>query len=38
MPGIKVLRALHQSDYGSVEFDVRDADGNLWAVGTYRGE
>lgn len=23
--------------WGSHEFDLRDADGNLWCVGTYRG-
>lgn len=37
LDGIEVLRALHDTDYGSHEFDVRDSDGNLWCVGTYRG-
>jgi uncharacterized glyoxalase superfamily protein PhnB len=37
MPGVEVLRELHDTDYGSHQFDVRDADGNLWTVGTYRG-
>lgn len=36
--GVEVLGALHDTDYGSHQFDVRDADGNLWSVGTYRGE
>lgn len=35
--GVEVLRALHDTDYGSHQFDIRDADGNLWTVGTYRG-
>ncbi len=37
MAGVEVLRELHDTDYGSHQFDVRDADGNLWTVGTYRG-
>ncbi len=37
LPGVEVLRELHDTDYGSHEFGVRDADGNLWSVGTYRG-
>ncbi len=37
MPGIEVQRPVHDEDYGSHEFDVRDSDGNLWAIGTYRG-
>jgi uncharacterized glyoxalase superfamily protein PhnB len=35
--GVEVLQELHDTDYGSHQFDVRDADGNLWTVGTYRG-
>lgn len=35
--GVEVIRALHDTDYGSHQFDIRDADGNLWTVGTYRG-
>jgi len=35
--GVEVLRELHDTDYGSHQFDIRDADGNLWTVGTYRG-
>jgi len=37
MAGVRVLRELHDTDYGSHQFDVRDPDGNLWTVGTYRG-
>jgi uncharacterized glyoxalase superfamily protein PhnB len=35
--GVEILRPLHDTDYGSHQFDVRDRDGNLWTVGTYRG-
>ena len=35
--GVEVTTALHDTDYGSHEFAVRDADGNLWSMGTYRG-
>ena len=34
---VEVLQELHDTDYGSHEFGVRDRDGNLWSVGTYRG-
>jgi uncharacterized glyoxalase superfamily protein PhnB len=37
LPGVTVLRELNDTDYGSHEFGVRDADGNLWTLGTYRG-
>ncbi len=37
MDGVQVLQELHDTDYGSHEFAVRDADGNLWSMGTYRG-
>ncbi len=37
MDGVEVTTALHDTDYGSHEFGVRDADGNLWSMGTYRG-
>ena len=37
MEGVEVLQELHDTDYGSHEFGVRDADGNLWTIGTYRG-
>ena len=34
---VEVLQELHDSEYGPHEFSVRDRDGNLWTVGTYRG-
>ena len=37
MAGAETLQELHDTDYGSHQFDVRDGDGNLWTVGTYRG-
>lgn len=37
MDGVDVLHELHDTDYGSHQFDVRDSDGNLWTLGTYRG-
>jgi uncharacterized glyoxalase superfamily protein PhnB len=37
LDGVEVLHELHDTDYGSHEFSVRDADGNLWTMGTYRG-
>lgn len=38
MPDVEVLRDVHDTGYGSHQFDVRDAAGNLWSVGTYRGQ
>ena len=38
LDGVEVLRPLHDTDYGSHQFDVRDRDGNLFTIGTYRGE
>ena len=35
--GADVLAALHETDYGSRDFAVRDPEGNLWSFGTYRG-
>jgi uncharacterized glyoxalase superfamily protein PhnB len=29
---------LHDTDYGSRDFAVRDPEGNRWSFGTYRGE
>lgn len=37
MPDVEVLEKLHDTDYGSHQFGIRDYDGNLWTVGTYRG-
>jgi uncharacterized glyoxalase superfamily protein PhnB len=36
-PGVEVVEPLHDTDYGSHGFGFRDADGNLWTLGTYRG-
>lgn len=33
-----MLRPVHDTDYGSHQFEVRDRDGNLFTIGTYRGE
>ena len=35
--GATVLTQLHDTDYGSREFSVRDVEGNRWSFGTYRG-
>ncbi|MEU2350530.1 VOC family protein [Modestobacter sp. NPDC049651] len=35
--GAEVLQELHDAGHGR-EFTVRDPEGNLWSVGTYRGE
>lgn len=35
---VEVLQPLHGTDYDPATFSVRDRDGNLWSVGTYRGE
>ncbi len=37
LPGVEVLEDVHDTDYGSHQFDVRDVDGNLFSVGTYPG-
>ncbi len=34
--GAEVVRALHDTDYGSRDYIVRDPEGNLWSFGTYR--
>jgi uncharacterized glyoxalase superfamily protein PhnB len=36
--GAEVLSGLHETDYGSRDFAVRDPEGNRWSFGTYRGE
>ncbi len=36
--GAEVVRTLHDTDYGSRDYMVRDPEGNLWSVGTYRPE
>lgn len=35
-PGAEVVRAVADTDYGSRDYIVRDPEGNLWCVGTYR--
>ncbi len=35
--GAEVLQELHDAGHGR-EFAVRDPEGNLWSVGTYRGQ
>ncbi|MPY78621.1 MAG: glyoxalase [Actinophytocola sp.] len=37
MAGVEVVTELADTDYGSHQFAVRDKDGNLWCMGTYRG-
>lgn len=34
---VEVLMELHATDYDPCTFSVRDADGNLWSLGTYLG-
>jgi len=34
--GAEVVMALVDQDYGSREYAVRDAEGNVWVFGTYR--
>ena len=36
--GAEVTSELHDTDYGSRDFSVRDPEGNRWSFGTYRGE
>lgn len=35
--GADVLQGLRDEDYGSRAFTVRDPEGNVWTLGTYRG-
>jgi uncharacterized glyoxalase superfamily protein PhnB len=35
--GADVVTPLHETDYGSRDFAVRDPEGNRWSFGTYRG-
>jgi uncharacterized glyoxalase superfamily protein PhnB len=35
--GAEVLTELHETDYGSRDFAVRDPEGNRWSFGTYPG-
>src|SRR5580704_17835181 len=36
--GAEILMGLHDTDYGSRDFAVRDPEGNRWSFGTYTGE
>lgn len=36
--GGTIVVELHDTDYGSREFALRDPEGNRWSFGTYRGE
>jgi uncharacterized glyoxalase superfamily protein PhnB len=36
--GAEIIQGLHETDYGSRDFAVRDPEGNRWSFGTYRGE
>ncbi|MGD7732244.1 hypothetical protein ACQCX5_04700 [Propionibacteriaceae bacterium G57] len=38
LEGVEVLAEPELTSYGSFQFNVRDADANLWSVGTYLGE
>lgn len=35
---VEITLPLEDTDYGSHTFGIRDRDGNLWSIGTYRGE
>ena len=34
----EITTELHDTDYGSRDFAIKDPEGNRWAFGTYRGE
>jgi len=36
--GAEITMELHDTDYGSRDFAIKDPEGNLWSFGTYRGE
>lgn len=36
--GAEITDPLHETDYNSRDFAVRDPEGNRWSFGTYRGE
>jgi uncharacterized glyoxalase superfamily protein PhnB len=36
--GAEITQGLHDTDYGSRDFAIRDPEGNRWSFGTYRGE
>lgn len=35
--GAEIIKELHDTDYGSRDFQARDPEGNRWSFGTYRG-
>ena len=35
--GADIIVKLHDTDYGSRDFALRDPEGNRWSFGTYRG-
>lgn len=35
--GAEITAELHDTDFGSHTFSLRDPEGNAWTVGTYRG-
>jgi uncharacterized glyoxalase superfamily protein PhnB len=35
--GATMVRDLAETDYGSLDFSVRDPEGNIWSFGTYPG-
>jgi uncharacterized glyoxalase superfamily protein PhnB len=36
--GAEITDELHDTDYGSRDFAIRDPEGNHWSFGSYRGE
>jgi uncharacterized glyoxalase superfamily protein PhnB len=36
--GGEIMDDLHDTDYGSRDFSIRDPEGNRWSFGTYPGE
>ncbi len=36
--GAEITQQVHDTDYGSRDFALRDPEGNRWSFGTYRGE
>jgi uncharacterized glyoxalase superfamily protein PhnB len=36
--GAEITREVSATEYGAIEFALRDPEGNQWSFGTYRGE
>lgn len=34
--GAEIIQEMHDTDWGSHEFGMRDPEGNMWSIGTYR--